>query len=315
MRRVSIIIPVYNAEKYLEKCIQSACSQTYSELEIICVDDGSSDLSAKILDDCKSKDSRIKVIRQSNHGESAARNRGLGAATGDYIGFMDCDDWIEPEMYENLVREIEGEGADIAISGWYSEEEGKSTLIKNEKKVDGKVFSGEKLLRYLYERDSYRSFAYMWDKLYKREILTDGDGCPILFDEGLRLGGDVLFLGRVALNVRKAVYTDKAFYHYRQRPDSGCHTNDLDKRKDWLAAYLKLIDIYEKKKIDEQITGLLKRFLVYHSANTARMAHEQHDEEALRHCKKIMERYKKEYVSFNQDKPERLAWLEEIMSY
>lgn len=315
MKKVSLIIPVYNTEKYLEKCLESACNQTYRNMEIICVDDGSTDDSGRIVDEFAARDARIVAIHQKNQGESAARNRGLQIASGEYIGFMDCDDWIESDMYESLVAAIEKEDADIAISGWFKDTDGKSIPIKNEKEVEEKVFTRDKLLKYLYERDSYREFAYMWDKLYKRETLLAPSGKLILFDSQLILGGDVLYLGKAALNVNKAVYINKPFYHYLQRQDSGCHSKDISKRKDWLNAYFMLIDIYEKNSIDKCVVDLLKRFLVYHSANAAQIAYEQNNAEGLLYCKEIIEKYKEEYQRLNQDKPDRIAWLHQILAY
>lgn len=315
MKKISLIIPVYNTEKYLEKCLESACNQTYQNMEIVCVDDGSTDASGRIVDVFAAKDSRVVAIHQKNHGESDARNRGLQIASGEYIGFMDCDDWIEPDMYESLVTELEKENADIAISGWFKDTGTESVPIRNEKKIDEEVFARDKLLKYLYERDSYREFAYMWDKLYKREVLFDENRELILFDTQLRLGGDVLYLGKVALNVEKAVYINKPFYHYLQRQDSGCHSKDISKRTDWLNAYIKLIAIYESNGIEKYVVDLLKRFLVYHSANVAQIAYEQRNDEMLRCCKEIIEKYRKEYELLNQDKPERIVWLNEILAY
>ncbi len=158
-RKVSLIIPVYNTVNYLRRCLESAVSQTYKNMEIICVDDGSTDGSEKIVDEFAARDRRVVVVHQVNRGESHARNTGLRIASGDYIGFMDCDDWIEPDMYETLVRALEEAEADMAIAGFYREfeEAGKSRItVQNEKPVDPKAFDGEMLLRYLYERDSFK---------------------------------------------------------------------------------------------------------------------------------------------------------------
>lgn len=190
-RRVSLIIPVYNTVKYLRRCLESAVSQTYENMEIICVDDGSTDGSEKIVDEFAARDGRVIAVHQENRGESHARNTGLRIAGGDYIGFMDCDDWIEPDMYATLVRALEEAGADMAIAGFYREfeEDGKSRItVQNEKPVAPKVFDGERLLRYIYERDSYRTFAYIWDKLYRREIVCGALEGPVFFDESIKLG-------------------------------------------------------------------------------------------------------------------------------
>lgn len=201
-RKVSLIIPVYNTVKYLRRCLESAVSQTYENMEIICVDDGSTDGSEKIVDEFATRDGRVIAVHQENRGESNARNTGLRIASGDYIGFMDCDDWIEPDMYECLVRELEEAGADMAIAGFYQEfanddQVNQSIAVQNEKTVDSKVFDGRQLLRYIYERNSYRAFAYMWNKLYKREIVCNDQSELFFFDESMKLGGRCFVSGTV----------------------------------------------------------------------------------------------------------------------
>lgn len=312
-KKVSIIIPVYNTERYLEKCIQSALNQTYTNIEIICVDDGSTDRSGEILDRFAREDERMLVVHQKNVGESGARNVGLKNATGDYIGFMDCDDWIEPKMYEELVHALEESNADMAIASWYSEDELGSVEIRNRKPVREKQFDRKQLMRYIYERDSYRSFAYMWDKLYKKELLKDDNGTLIRFDETLRLGGDVLFLAQMAMNTEKAVYVDKAFYHYFQRSDSGCHSRDLGKRQEWLKAYIMIIEMFEKKGISQEILGYVKRFLAYHSSNVAKLAFEQKNKEALIHSQTLMRQYMHEYKMLNCENEQRICEFENIL--
>ena len=120
-KKVSLIVPVYNTKKYLRRCLESAVSQTYRNMEIICVDDGSTDGSGEIVDEFAARDSRVIAIHQKNSGESNARNNGLKISSGDYIGFMDCDDWIEPDMYECLAGALEQADADMAIAGFYRE--------------------------------------------------------------------------------------------------------------------------------------------------------------------------------------------------
>ena len=121
MKKISIIVPIYNTKNELSRCLSSICNQTYQNLEIICVDDGSSDGSEKIVDKFAKQDSRIVVIHQLNAGESNARNVGLRKATGDYIAFCDCDDWIDNDMYQILTDVMEKEDLDIVASGWYKE--------------------------------------------------------------------------------------------------------------------------------------------------------------------------------------------------
>ena len=148
--KITIILPIYNTKCELERCLDSVLEQTYSNLEIICVDDGSTDGSEKILDDYAVRDKRIRAIHQENGGESKARNVGLQLMTGQYVGFLDCDDWIEPDMYESLLGIILSKKADIVASSWYCDHENKSEKISNQLSVKKEVFGRKELLNYLY---------------------------------------------------------------------------------------------------------------------------------------------------------------------
>lgn len=317
-KKISLIIPVYNTAKYLERCLESAVAQTYRNIEIICIDDGSTDGSGTIVDVFAERDGRVIAIHQENKGESNARNSGLKIASGDYIGFMDCDDWIEPDMYESLVAALEAENADMAIAGFYREfeETGKTRItVQNEKSVEPAAFNGKMLLRYLYERDSYRTFAYIWDKLYKREVIYNGKEGSILFDESIKLGGDVLYLAQCALNTSRAVYVDRTFYHYLQRADSGCHMPDLDRRQDNIRAYQIVKRIFEENQVEPFVLDLIKRILVYHSSNTAELAYELGSQEVLEKCQKLMKQYEKEYRMLNAGKADWIKRFENILQY
>lgn len=306
MKTISVIVPVYNTRKELPKCIKSICDQTYRNLEIICIDDGSTDGSSQILDEFKEQDNRIKVVHKENGGESSARNTGLKMASGEYIAFCDCDDWIERDMYEVLARELDSGSIDMVGGSWYKETDLLSQEIKNELPVNEQVFAREELLNYLYRRDSYRGFAYMWNKLYKREILKDKQGKLLLFCEELRLGGDVLYLAEIALNVKYAKYIDRAFYHYYQRNESGCHTKDVCKLRDWLRAYEMVLQRFEEEHIDKDVITYVKRFLAYHSSNATEVAISQKQKVAKKEFQELMRRYKQEYISLNIQYPERI---------
>lgn len=303
---ISIIIPVYNTAPYLRRCINSVINQTYKNLEIICIDDGSTDGSELIVDEYAKCDSRVKVVHKQNGGESSARNLGLKMMTGLYVGFLDCDDWIDEEMYETLEQALESESLDMVAASWYKETDLCSQVIRNELPVSNNAFSGQELLRYLYMRDSYRGFAYIWDKLYKKEILFNQYNQLILFDESLQLGGDVLYLAEVVLNIKKAKYIDKAYYHYNQRSESGCHTKDISKLRDWLKAYEIVLEKFNKEHIDENIINYVKRFLVYHSSNAVEVAVSLGEEVAKREFQRLMLLYEHEYVFLNKQYPERI---------
>jgi glycosyltransferase involved in cell wall biosynthesis len=310
---ISVIVPIYNTASYLERCLKSIVDQTYDKLEIICIDDGSTDGSELILDEFARKDSRIRVIHKQNGGESSARNVGLEMMTGQYIGFLDCDDWIEANMYERLVSIAIQKDVDMVASPWFKDTDEESIKIGNQLPVSPEIFEREDLLQYIYKRDYYRGFTYMWNKLYRRSLFYDERGEIILFDEDLALGGDVLYLGRLALNTEKAVYLDEAFYHYYQRDTSGCHTVDLNKRKDWLEAYKRLIRYIEDQGIKTDALVWIKRFLAYHSSNVAELAYEQKNYKVLRECQEIMLKYSKEYCETNKKYEDRIVRFEKLL--
>ncbi len=313
MKTISVIIPVYNTEKELPKCLKSICDQTYKDLEIICIDDGSTDGSSQVLDEFSMKDNRIKVVHQKNGGESNARNTGLKMASGEYIAFCDCDDWIDTDMYEILARELNCENIDMVGGSWYKETDAYSQEIRNQLPVNNAAFTREELLKYLYKRDSYRGFAYMWNKLYKREILKDKFGNLLLFHEDLRLGGDVLYLAEAALNIKKGKYIDRAFYHYYQRSESGCHTKDVDKLQDWLKAYELVLQRFGEERIDDETIDYVKRFLAYHSSNAAEIAIAQGHRSAIEEFQTFMEKYEQEYVALNMQYPERIQRYKNLL--
>ena len=170
MDKISIIVPFYNVEKYAPKCIESIINQTYTNLEIILVDDGSPDTCGKICDDYALKDGRIKVIHKKNAGLSDARNVGIKEATGKYIGFVDGDDYIEKDMYKYLYNLIKENNADISICG--VEEVYEDGSIQDEKAKESiEILSKEDAIKELLLDKKVRSHA--WDKLYKRELFEN----------------------------------------------------------------------------------------------------------------------------------------------
>lgn len=207
---ISIIVPVYNVRDYLEKCLQSICGQTYRNLEIILIDDGSFDGSGELCDWFAQKDARIKVVHQRNAGQSAARNKGLEMAQGEYLGFVDSDDWIEPDMYAFLYRLSEKNDADISICSHYIET-GVKTRVKHS---SGRcsVFSREEAIRTLVKDKRIRN--YMWDKLFKRSVF---DGIRFPVD---RIYEDILITYQLFYKARKIVMKDCPKYHYLKREGS-----------------------------------------------------------------------------------------------
>ena len=210
MKKISVIIPIYNVEKYLKRCIESVMNQTYSNLEIILVDDGSPDNCGKICDEYQEKDSRIKVIHKKNGGLSDARNAGIKIATGEIISYIDSDDYIDKDMYEYMLSEMIREDADIVICGTKIDYDDGTTRIKNSE--SRKVLNTKDAL---IELNSFKSFDMaVWNKLYKREII-DGISFPIG-----KKSEDYFVMYQYFDRAKKILILPEAKYHYIQRANS-----------------------------------------------------------------------------------------------
>jgi glycosyltransferase involved in cell wall biosynthesis len=207
---VSIIVPVYNVEKYIGKCIQSIISQSLSNIEIVLVDDGSSDMSGKICDMYASKDSRIKVIHKINEGVSVARNIGLKTAAGEYIGFVDGDDYIDEKMYETLLTSIKSQNADISICNVGFIKDG--NLIKDQKEDSiSRIISKEETLIKLLDASGFVTACYV-NKLYNKKLIAD-----IEFPIGKKIAEDLQFTYYSIQKARKITYVSFTGYYYVQQ--------------------------------------------------------------------------------------------------
>lgn len=206
---ISVIIPVYKVEPYLRKCLDSVAGQTYQNLEIILVDDGSPDNCGAICEEYAGRDARIQVIHRENGGLSAARNTGLEAASGAYLGFVDSDDWIEPDMYERMLSGLLRAEADISVCGRREEFRNRSVVRGWERE---QALDTEQALGQLLKDQQMQN--YVWDKLYRRELFQG-----IRFPEG-RTFEDVSVQYQLFLRAKKVQCLPEAFYHYRQRPGS-----------------------------------------------------------------------------------------------
>lgn len=205
---VSLIIAVYNVEKYLQRCLDSLCGQTYRELEIILVDDGSTDSSSMLCDCWEKKDARIKVIHQENAGVSAARNRGIAAAVGKYVMFVDSDDWVEPDYVEELIgQHVPGT---LTLAGYFVDDEGENRQIEkvySKKEACCHLPQGEMAI--LYQKGL---FSPIWNKLYEREKLLENN---ISFRIDMNLGEDTVFnLEYVKVLEEGISIVNRPLYHY-----------------------------------------------------------------------------------------------------
>lgn len=203
---LSIIVPVYNVEKYLRRCLDSILAQTYKNIEVILIDDGSPDNSGEICDEYASRDNRIRTFHIENNGVSSARNFGLKKAKGEYIGFVDSDDYIAPEMYEVLVKNLEEYNAGISICG-FSQEDVNGEFHRYWEEDVLKTFNTAEQIEYLLVNKYYR--CSIWDRIFKKEVLNN-----VFFHKDINIYEDMLFDYEAIKNSQKAVYTSTPYYYY-----------------------------------------------------------------------------------------------------
>lgn len=202
---ISIIVPVYNVEKYLDRCIKSILGQTFRDFEVILINDGSTDNSANICDRYSKKDERIKVIHKNNEGVSKARNLGIKLARGNYLVFVDSDDWIENDFLELLYKGIKQLNTDIVISGYVYEKNGK--IINNFKKSVEKIFSRDEIRYEFFKQDKFLWTIY--DKIFKKELFVNKN-----FNSNLKIGEDMLLCWQLLNSVNNIGYIPLYKYHY-----------------------------------------------------------------------------------------------------
>lgn len=239
-KKISIIIPVYNAAEYLEKCVKSVISQTYKNLEIILIDDGSTDESGYICKKISDKDNRVKVIYQKNSGVSVARNNGIDNSTGEYITFIDADDYIESNYCEVLLNSLIRNSADVS----YSNDFCKKNMNNNEE--------------FIWEREEYdpvyKTPQYVvWGALYKRKVIGN-----IRFDEDLYIGEDAYFFARIVKNSNKLVCINRQLYHYIYHKNSAYNCRFDSKKITELECWRRVCFLFkDNKKIERRCKAAL----------------------------------------------------------
>lgn len=253
MVKVSVIVPVYNVEIYLADCLDSVLQQTLKDIEIICINDGSTDKSPEILAEYARKDSRIIIISQENKGLGSARNRGLEVATGEYVAFLDSDDWVDKDYYEKLYNTAVKYGAEIACSGY-------KRCSEKEERIWLK-FKNERI--YTKAEDKYRvvkmpKSCYVWNKIYKLSLLKMKNlFFTCVFVE------DVMFSHQALFFLPKMVTVPDTYYNYRKNNFSFVATPSKVKQKSWDDEFEKAIEFITSNKINIPLTS-------YHPDNTIR---------------------------------------------
>ncbi len=241
MKKISVIVPAYNAEKTILPCLSSIKNQTYGSIEIIVVNDGSTDKTGDILDEYAKSNVGIKVIHKSNGGVSSARNIGMNAADGDYIGFVDSDDWIEPNMYEELVRAMEGYDAQLVSCDLFCDapEVSPYTVYSEDKSEDDTVRTVENPYREVI--DTVQISGYLLNKLFKKECIG-----RLSMDESIAQNEDLLFVVEYLSLVNKMVHIEKKLSHYHIR-STVPQTAITPRLVSVIDAYQKILTCYRQK--------------------------------------------------------------------
>lgn len=215
MKKVSIIVPIYNTEKYLSKCIESLINQTYHNIEIILVNDGSNDGTEKVCKKYKKKDSRVKYFYKKNGGVSSARNLGLIKSTGDYIAFVDSDDYVSESYIFDMVNIIDG--YDMVLT----------SMDHNTNKIKSRELTKNEILYCLFNNEEIGYQGYACSKLFIKKYIEKYN---ISFDEKITHNEDRLFVFNYLLNVKKVYYIDKNYYYYRKCPESAMAIREYNKK-------------------------------------------------------------------------------------
>ena len=258
--KVTVIVPIYNAEKYLNRCLNSIVNQSYKDLEIILIDDGSKDGSSEIYSSYLNKDNRIKVIKKENAGQSHGRNHGIRLSTGDYITFVDADDYLSKEAIETLIRYAQNGKYDI-VSCLYNTVKNKAIIPINVSWTSGEVnrYGNKEMLdRFnLYKVSS--SFGYVWNKLYKRSFIVSNN---LKFDDIRKLYmEDTLFNLKASIYDPKWILVNEHLYNYCIYENSTSHKKDdeiTDKIINFIDEYMSFLR--KKDVVEENINIMMPLF-------------------------------------------------------
>lgn len=252
MCKISIIVPVYNTEKYLEKCLNSLISQTLEDIEILCINDGSTDNSIKILEQYANRDSRIKIINKKNAGVSAARNTGISQAKGEYLGFVDSDDYVDLNFYEKLYNTAKEYNASIAVAGIirFNEFHKKYHLKLNETILSNDLKTKLKLC-------DVPDKSYVWNKIYKTDEFKKNN---LNFSEGVYYE-DVIFTPKALYYLKDMVTVPDTYYYYYRRSNSIVTIRSEKTNQDSLRAKEYAANFFKEHNIDvSDIETITKRY-------------------------------------------------------
>ncbi len=255
MVKVSVIIPVFNVEKYLKQCLDNLLNQTLKDIEIICINDGSTDKSLEILNDYAKKDYRVKVVNKQNEGQGIARNLGLETVKGEFLSFIDPDDWVETDMFEKMYLQAKDLNSQVVICDYtkFFEKNGKiitphifRKAVSLTKSKAIKIPNGENIYKNLIDKTILVSPSYTWNAIYEKELLKRNN---IKFTNQ-RCYEDVLFTLQSRTKAQRISYINKSFYNYRIRSTSTLRSNNSRYRD-----LINVIKAIKKYLYDENLMG------------------------------------------------------------
>ena len=303
MEKISVIIPVYNVGQYLRKCLDSVITQTYSNLEILLINDGSTDDSGRICDEYATNDCRIRVFHKLNGGVSSAKNVGLENMTGRYVGFVDSDDWIQSDMYEILYKTLTENHCHISVASYYKVSDTDSVPMTNRTPIPIGIIETKEMLLYPLQRDNYMGFCgYLCNKLFLADVFLKNG---LRFDEDINYGEDVLLFTRAVLAGKcRGSYIDKPLYHYYQRTDSIAHSESIKVKADILTAYKKKEELFDKNGYGD-ISYWARGFYCHHASVIAEIASKNNDVNTLQSMRSKIREHLDDYVRTNADFPEK----------
>ena len=288
MAKISVIVPVYKAEKVLRKCVDSILAQTYTDLEVILVDDGSPDSSSVICDQYAEKDNRVKVLHKENGGVSSARNVGLDIATGDYCTFVDSDDFIEPLMYQLMIEKAKWYNCDVVMCDCVKESRDKSDFYTHE--IRPGYYSREQLEKEYFPHllimpnVEYPPTISNWLCLFRKHV-------SVRYVEGIRFSEDLLFGAELMLQAQSFYYMKGCYlYHYWMNPQSVSHTFAIDKWNDYRKLHTKIEEKFSNcSQYDFSLQiELVLLFFVYNAIADIISSLTLNKHDKLKKCKEIL---------------------------
>lgn len=276
---ISVIVPVYNAEKFLNRCVDSILEQTYPNFELVLVDDGSTDYSLDILKEYAEQDDRVNVISQQNKGVSGARNTGLQAAQGEYFLYIDADDWIEENMIERLVSISKQEDADIVMCNSDHAEE-KTDVIKNHE-IKVEVWNQDKQQHEFMKHQ--RLTGMLWNKLIRRSLSTG-----IWFNEKTGYGEDAEFLWEILKKSQKMIVINEILYHHVLEKTSISHLSFSEKKYSAIPMWERIVKNVSQNnpKLINLATERLMSATVYSMYEAKKCKYKNKDQ--IKHMRKIV---------------------------